>query len=48
MNRVTLTREGRIMHEGKVIETEPLMFLGFETFLEDGFTLRSFFRIFEN
>lgn len=47
MNRVTLTRKGEILHEGKLVETEPLMFLGFETLLEEGFTLRSFFRIFE-
>ncbi len=47
MNRVTVTREGVIVHEGTVIDTEPLMYLGFETLLEDGFTLRSFFRAFD-
>ena len=34
-----------IVHDGKMVEAEPLVFLPFKTELEDGYTLRSCFRM---
>jgi hypothetical protein len=47
MNQVTLTKDGSIVHNGKTVETDPLPFLSFQVALEEGFALRSFFRMLE-
>lgn len=43
MNSVTLIKNGLIVHSGKPVEPDPLMYLGFMVELEEGYTLRSFF-----
>ena len=47
MNQVTLNKDGSIAHNGKTVETDPLPFLSFQVTLEEGFALRSFFRMLE-
>ena len=43
MDIITLRADGSILHEGKIVESEPLAFLPFKTELQDGYTLRSYF-----
>lgn len=43
MDIITLTSDGSILHEGRIVESEPLAFLPFKTELQDGYTLRSYF-----
>jgi len=43
MNSVTLIKNGLIVHSGKPVEPDPLMYLGFMVELEEGYNLRSFF-----
>jgi len=47
MNTITLRTDGCITANGKLVESDPLMFLGHKIELEEGYTLRSFFRLFE-
>ncbi|MDM8524405.1 hypothetical protein QUF80_13640 [Desulfococcaceae bacterium HSG8] len=47
MNRITLRQDGSVVHNGKTVESDPLMFLSAETDLGEGYTLRSYFRMFE-
>jgi hypothetical protein len=47
MNTITLKTNGHIAADGKMVESDPLMFLGHMVELEEGYTLRSFFRLFE-
>jgi len=47
MNHVTLASDGSIVHNGKTVETGPLVFLSYQVDLEDGYTLRSYFRMLE-
>ncbi len=46
MNKITLSQDGSIVHHGR-IAGEPLMLLNSEVELEDGYTLRSYFQMFE-
>jgi hypothetical protein len=48
MNAVTLKSTGQILDRGEVFQGDPLVYLGYKAELEDGFTLRSWFRILEN
>jgi len=47
MDNVTLLRDGSIVHNGKIVESDPLMFLSFKVELEQQYTLRSFFQMIE-
>lgn len=47
MNKITLKQDGSIADNDKIVEANPLMFLGFEVVPEDAYTLRSFFQMFE-
>lgn len=47
MNKITLKKDGSIVHNGKLVEADPLMFLSAQTELEEGCTLRSYFLMFE-
>lgn len=47
MNTVILTRDGTITHNGKTAGSDYLGFLGFKVALEEGYLLRSFFRMME-
>lgn len=47
MNTITLKREGSILSDGKTIETDLLMCLGYQVDLGEGYALRSFFRMLE-
>lgn len=47
MDGVTLTTDGTLIHGLKTVQNDPLIFLGHQVDLEDGYTLRSFFRMFE-
>ncbi|MDM8539894.1 hypothetical protein QUF90_02285 [Desulfococcaceae bacterium HSG9] len=48
MNKISLKKNGSIAHNGKIAEDDPLMYLSFGITLEDGYTLRSFFQLFEH
>lgn len=43
MNRIQLHPDGSIAHNGQPVTEDPLVFLGFQVDLADGYTLRSFF-----
>ncbi len=45
MNTVTLNADGLMVHDRNIEENEPLMFLPFKAELEDGYTLRSYFKL---
>ncbi len=45
MNEITLKNDGFLEHRGKKVESEPLIYLGFEVVLDDDYTLRSCFRM---
>ncbi len=45
MNTIILHTDGQISHNGNIVESEALMFLPFKIELEDGFTLRTYFRM---
>jgi len=45
MNEITLAGNGAIIHKGKVVEKDPLLYLGARVELEENFTLRSYFEI---
>jgi hypothetical protein len=47
MNKILLKKNGSIEHNDKIADDDPLMFLSFGIMLEDGYTLRSFFQLFE-
>jgi hypothetical protein len=47
MNAVLLKRNGAIYHQEKKIASDILAYLGAQIALEDGYTLRSFFRMFD-
>ena len=47
MNKITLSVDGLIIDNGKVVQSDPLMVLGHKVELQEGYTLRSFFRMFE-
>ncbi|UCH21080.1 MAG: hypothetical protein JSU83_21620 [Deltaproteobacteria bacterium] len=48
MNTITLKTNGSIEHEGKIMESGPLRFLGFQIILDEGYTLRSYFELLQN
>ncbi|GBC62319.1 hypothetical protein DENIS_3288 [Desulfonema ishimotonii] len=48
MNQVTLKQDGMMICGGKSVETGPLMFLSYQAVLEESYTLRGFFRMFEH
>lgn len=45
MNKVILRSNGSIASNGKIVETDPLIFLSSQVELEKGYTLRSYFRM---
>jgi hypothetical protein len=47
MDRVDLSKDGAIVHQGKTVIDDPLMYLGFGITLEEDYTLRSYFRMIE-
>ena len=47
MNQVTLIKDGSIVHNGKAVESNPLVFLSYQVVLEEGCVLRSFFKMLE-
>jgi len=47
MNIVTLTKSGAVVQDHKAATEDPLGFLGFGTRLDEGYTLRSYFRMME-
>jgi hypothetical protein len=47
MNTIVLKQDGWMLHEGKIVENEPIMFLSFRIELEEGYSLRSFFHMLE-
>ena len=47
MNNIKLINDGSIVCNEKVVEGIPLMFLGYAAELDDGYTLRSYFQMFE-
>jgi hypothetical protein len=47
MNTVTLKRDGSILSDGKTVETDPLVCLGYQVDLNEDYILRSFFRMLE-
>lgn len=47
MNQVTLKSDGTIIRNGRAVEGDPLVCLNCRAALEDGYTLRSLFRMFE-
>jgi hypothetical protein len=48
MNQITLQKDGTIRESGHIVAGDSLRILGCQVELEDGYTLRSFFRMFEN
>jgi hypothetical protein len=48
MNTITLKTNGSIEHEGKIMESGPLRFLGFQIILDEDYTLRSYFELLQN
>jgi hypothetical protein len=47
MNTVTLKRDGSILRDGKIVETEPLVCLSYQVDLGKDYLLRSYFRTLE-
>jgi hypothetical protein len=47
MNQITLLNDGSIIESNKIVPGDSLMILGCQVELEQGYTLRSFFRMFE-
>lgn len=47
MQAVTLSINGRILESGRLAGSDPLAFLGHRIELANGYTLRSFFRLFD-
>lgn len=47
MNKITLKQDGSIFHNGRIVETDPLMLLSAEAELGEDYTLRGYFRMFE-
>ncbi len=45
MNEVLLEKGGAIVHKGRAVENDPLLYLGARVEIEAGFTLRSFFEL---
>jgi hypothetical protein len=48
MNTIALKINGSIDHNGVILESGPLPFLGFQIILDEGFTLRSYFELLNN
>jgi hypothetical protein len=48
MNKITLKNDGSLSDKGKIVQTDPLMYLNYGVELEDGYLLRSFFRMLAN
>ena len=47
MNLITLKNDGSFVENNKAVESDPLMFLSYQVDLGEGYTLRSFFQMFE-
>ena len=47
MNTVALLQDGSIVHNGKTIESELLLYLSHKVELGEGYTLRSYFQLLE-
>ena len=47
MNQITLQNDGSIIESHKIVPSDSLMILGCQVELGQGYTLRSFFRMFE-
>jgi hypothetical protein len=47
MNQITLKNDGDFAENSKIVQNDPLRFLSYQIHLEEGYTLRSFFRMFE-
>jgi hypothetical protein len=47
VNQITLLNDGSIIESNKIVPGDSLMILGCQVELEQGYTLRSFFRMFE-
>ena len=47
MNQITLQNDGSIIESNKIVPSDSLMILGCQVELGQGYTLRSFFRMFE-
>jgi hypothetical protein len=47
MNQIILLNDGSIIESNKIVPGDSLMILGCQVELEQGYTLRSFFRMFE-
>ncbi len=47
MNKVFLKENGRLIHNREDVKEDPLVFLGSRVDLDERFTLRSYFRMFE-
>ena len=48
MNVVTLTKTGTMICNDKIVDSDPLLYLGYQVMLEEGFTLRSFLMMFDH
>ncbi len=47
MNQIILQNDGTIIENNKIVPGDSLMILGCQVELEQGYSLRSFFRMFE-
>ena len=47
MNQITLLNDGSVIESNKMVPADSLMILGCQIELGQGYTLRSFFRMFE-
>jgi len=47
MNQITLLNDGSVIESNKIVPADSLMILGCQVELGQGYTLRSFFRMFE-
>ena len=47
MNSITLIKNGLIVHNTKPVSPDPLMYLSYMVDLDEGYTLRSFFKMLE-
>lgn len=47
VNTVTLLNNGSIIENGKTVENDPLRFLGYKVQIENDYTLRGYFRLFD-
>ena len=48
MNTIALKIDGSIAHDGGTLKSGPLPFLGFQIILDEGFSLRSYFKLLDN